>query len=177
MMTMGQGGGATRNATAGASRTRSADRTRPSAPICAIQPVAAAAVCDTSAIGTTAMPAICATAIIGIARKLSARPAKVTRENTRAPTGKSIASAATDAANIAIKDRRIPARFFFAFFAFFAFCAAVPAGIPDVTTGTTTIIASVAPNVRMNAGSTTDNGSAPTSSAATKASVFSGGLR
>ena len=55
------------------------------------------------------MPATCATAIRGIARKLRPRPAKVTRENVSAPIGKSNASTATDAANIAKADRPRPA--------------------------------------------------------------------
>ena len=100
-------------------------------------------------------------AISGIARKFSARPAKVTRENTSAPTGNSSASAATEAANIAsdaaatreARNRRATLRF--------------AARVDRRDAGTTTRIASVAPKVRTNAGSATDSGSAATSSAAT----------
>ena len=53
------------------------------------------------------MPAICATPIRGIARKLRPRPANVTRENASAPTGNSTASAAAEAANIANSSRPI----------------------------------------------------------------------
>src|SRR5204862_315200 len=83
-------GGATRYASIGAACASSAERTRPSAPRCATYPTSAAPRADTSAAGTTAMPATCAMPISGIARKFNARPANVTRENASAPTGKSI---------------------------------------------------------------------------------------
>src|SRR5579871_6357665 len=98
-MTTHQDGGTTRNATAGAKRTNPADHTNPSAPRYAINPTAAAIFADTSASGTMAMPASCATAISGIAKKLSASPAKVTLENSRAAAGISAASVAADAIN------------------------------------------------------------------------------
>src|SRR5205814_5687526 len=84
----------------GASETRSADRTRPAAPRCATAPTSDAAVRDAVATGTTAMPAICATAMSGIARKLSTSPANVMREKISAPIGKRSASTAADAASI-----------------------------------------------------------------------------
>src|SRR5207244_12920305 len=101
----------------------------------------------------------CHTAVSGIATTCSGRPATVTREKTRALTGNNIASAATDAANIAASGltRRGIAR---------------PSRI-----GTTTRIANVAPNVSTNAGSATVSGAVATRSAPTKARVFNGGLR
>src|SRR5689334_24983143 len=93
-------GGATRYATAGANRTSRADHTRPAAPTYATHPAAAASRADRSASGTTHIPAICATAISGIAKKFNASPANVTRENTYALTGNNITSAASDATNI-----------------------------------------------------------------------------
>src|SRR5438046_8545640 len=107
MVTTSHDGGATRYVSAGTHWTRSADRTRPAAPRCATHPVASASRVDTIAAGTTAIPAICATPINGIARKFSARPANVTRENASAPTGNSMASAAADAANMATAGRAI----------------------------------------------------------------------
>ncbi len=71
MVTTIHDGGATRYVTAGAKRTRSADHTRPAAPTCATHPATAAIDRETIASGTTAIPATCATAIRGIARKLS----------------------------------------------------------------------------------------------------------
>src|SRR5215472_4610729 len=104
------------------------------------------------------MPAIWATAISGIARKLSARPANVTREKNNAPAGSNAASVAADATNSdTIGNRR--------------------RGIAVGIDGATTRIASVAPKVRMNAGSTTENGWTATRRTATSARVLSGGLR
>ena len=115
----------------------------------------ATASATTSASGTTAMPAICATAISGIARKFSARPAKVTRENRqradrkqqrfgggrggehRRPTGAQSRSREQSAPSA--HQRPGPTR-----------------------------IASVAPKVRTNAGSATDSGSAASRHAATQ---------
>ena len=136
----------------------------------------AAASRDTSASGTTTIPAICATPISGMARKFSASPAKVTREKVSAPIGKRSASAATEAANIAKSDRLN------AEIAETAEPIAFSARSADsafhfVITGTTTRMASVAPQVRTNAGSATLSGSAATRSAATSARAFSGGLR
>src|SRR5260221_9890568 len=113
-----------------------------------------------AASGTTIIPATCATPINGIATKFRPRPANVTRENTIAPTGNSTASAAADAANIATSGRsgRRHSR------------------AKAMTAGTTTRIASVAPQVRANAGSATDSGSLATSSATTSASQVTGGL-
>src|SRR3954451_10519884 len=91
----------------GAKRTSPADHTSPAAPIWAIQPAAAAAMVDTDHSGTTAIPAICATPINGIARKLSPRPAKVIREKIHAPIGNNSASAASEAANIGHRYRRM----------------------------------------------------------------------
>src|SRR4249919_2572704 len=146
-------GGATRYVTAGAKRTRSADHTRPAAPTCATQPATRAIGRETIASGTTAMPATCAMAIRGIARKLSPRPAKVMRENVSAPIGKSNASTASVAANIAKADRPTQATHEVA-----AAClplAGATGSSRAVATGTTTRIASVAPKVNRNAGSET----------------------
>ena len=68
--------------------------TRPAAPRCATHPIAAATRAEINAAGTTAIPAICATPISGMARKLRPSPANVTRENTNAPIGNSSASVA-----------------------------------------------------------------------------------
>src|SRR3989338_3300005 len=107
----------------------------------------------TIAAGTSAIPAIWAMPISGIARKLSPSPAHVTREKTVAPIGKSIASAATDIMNIITtgtvgRGRR-----------------------QAVATGTVTRIASVAPQVSRNAGSVTTSGSVATRTAATTVSA------
>src|SRR5207247_139396 len=109
--------------------------------------------------GTTTIPAIWATAISGIARKLRPRPANVTREKNSAPTGNSIASVATDAAPIAASGRTTD-------------------GVCQRDTiGATTTIARVAPNVRTKAGSTIDSGSVATRTPAMNAMTFSGAVR
>src|SRR3989442_15459193 len=105
MMTTAAVGGATRYVSTGVKRTNSADHTRPAAPACASQPAPAASVVETIAIGTSTIPATCASPISGIARKFSPSPAKVTRENTTAPIGNNTASAAMDAASIATSGR------------------------------------------------------------------------
>src|SRR5919197_1953136 len=105
MTTTGHEGAATRQASAGTKPTSAADRTRPAAPACAIQPIAAARWVEIADAGTTAIPAICAMLISGMARKFSASPANVTRENSSAPIGSSIASTAADATNIATHGR------------------------------------------------------------------------
>src|SRR5690349_14145961 len=127
-----QDGGATRNVSAGAHRTSSADRTSPSAPRYATNPATSASRHQTSLSGTTAIPATCATAMSGMARKFSTRPAKVTREKNSAPTGKSAASVAADATN---SDAG----------------ASSQRGSASVMESATKRMASVAPNVRMNA--------------------------
>src|SRR5580765_4091010 len=155
MATTGHDGGATRNAAAGTHSTRLADRTSPAAPRWARKPGRRPRGADNSPTGTTTMPAICASAISGIARKLSARPANVTREKSSAPTGNSIASVATDAVNIetaGFRNRGIRIQGW---------------------AGTIDRIASVAPKVRTKAGSTAENGWAPMRQAATNASALS----
>ncbi len=133
--------------------------TSPSAPACATHPQAAASRVEMSAVGTTTIPAIWATPMSGIARKLSARPANVMREKTIAPIGNNSASVAIEAASMAAGAR------------------AIRGSRQRCTTGTTRRIASVAPNVSTNAGSVTDSGSAATRHAATSASVLRGELR
>ena len=146
---------------AGTKRTRSADHTRPAAPTCANHPARAATGDDASASGTTAIPASCATPISGIARKFKPSPANVTRENSVAPTGNSIASAAADAAKSATGADSTRAK-----------------GNRDRTTsGTTMRMASVAPNVSRKPGSAIESGSIATSTPATTARALSGGLR
>jgi hypothetical protein len=54
---------------------------------------------------TSAMPAVCASVINGMAAKLTRRPAKVTRENRRAATGSNAASAHTEASRSAAAGR------------------------------------------------------------------------
>src|SRR6185436_2825267 len=157
-----QCGGATRQASTGTYVTRSAERTRPAAPTWATQPIGDASALDTSAAGTTAMPATCATAISGIAQKFSASPATVTRENASAPTGNNISSAATEATTIVRAADRAAA-------------ASDRSGTAGARTAAR--MAKVAPKVRRKAGSATDSGSAAASSAAATAIVLSGGLR
>ncbi|MGC4084063.1 MAG: hypothetical protein QM736_18625 [Vicinamibacterales bacterium] len=62
-----------------------------------IDPAPSARRGEIAQIGTATIPAICATAISGMAAKFRTSPAKVTREKRNAPTGISIASTASDA--------------------------------------------------------------------------------
>src|SRR5712691_11588428 len=148
-----------------------------------MQPGTCARRAETSATGTIAMPAISATPINGMARKFNTSPANVTRENTSALTGKSIASTASDAANIAAAGRVTRATTDNLALAALAADPVIAAGSANlacsagITTGTTTRMASVAPNVRTNAGSVAESGSVATRQAAANASVLSGGPR
>ena len=157
---------------AGANRTRSADRTRPAAPTCATHPTARPQRRrDERRSGTTAIPAICATAISGIARKFSAEPGErdaredaARRPETAAPRPPPRPRTSADRPADGSHEPRGTAQH--AESAFVVLRAQRLCGLRDhaVTAGTTTRIASVAPKVRTNAGSATDSGSAATSS-------------
>ena len=103
-------GAATRHVDAGTKRTRSADRTRPVRAEMRDAPGHSRARPRRDRRQEDERPSrrSARRAISGIARKFSARPANVTRENTNAPTGNSTTSLASDAttARIAARDRR-----------------------------------------------------------------------
>src|SRR6478752_6638127 len=99
-MTAGAGGG-TRHDNQGASVTRSAEPMRSRDPKSETLAANAAAAGHASS-STMARPATCTIAIAGIAMRLQARPAMLTRENTAAAMGNSRISAATVAARIAV---------------------------------------------------------------------------
>jgi len=101
-MIPGDGAG-TRATAQGMMSTSLALSTSPHAARCVAQLTAGTAPGTRTCAATSVIPPACTNAISGMAAKFSSRPAAVTRENTRALTGKRASSAETDAAKLKAK--------------------------------------------------------------------------